>query len=242
MNICKHLGWTTSFLAMSVAATSVSAQDTGAPGGEPAASPQEDTADTEAQGIVITGIRASQKASIDAKRNLGVVADVLTAEDIGKFPDKNVAEALQRVPGVVINREFGEGERVSLRGTAPNLTKTLVNGHGIATADWFVLEQLSATRSFNYLTLPSEIVGQLEVYKSPQADVEEGGIGATINVNTRDPLDLAAWTISGSAQGVYSDKRGSIDPQVSGLISWKNASETFGVLVGGVYQKRKIRP
>ena len=101
------------------------------------------------------------------------------------------------MPGIVINREFGEGERVSLRGTAPNLTRTLVNGHAIATADWFVLEQLAATRSFNYLTLPSEIVARLDVYKSPQADVDEGGIGGTINVHTRNPLDLEPFTIFG---------------------------------------------
>jgi iron complex outermembrane receptor protein len=195
----------------------------------------------EADEIVVTGFRASLRESIEAKRDLGVVSEIITAEDIGKFPDKNVAEALQRVPGIVINREFGEGERVSLRGTAPNLTKTLVNGHAIATADWFVLEQLAATRSFNYLTLPSEIVGQLEVYKTPQADVEEGGIGGTINVKTRNPLDLDPFTISASAQMVYSELRDSWDPQVSGLVSWKNADESFGILIGGVYQRRDIR-
>lgn len=191
--------------------------------------------------IVVTGIRGSVRASIQAKRDSSVVADILTAEDIGKFPDKNVAEALQRVPGIVINREFGEGERVSLRGTPLNFTKTLVNGHAIATADWFVLEQLAATRSFNYLTLPSEIVGQLEVYKSPQADVEEGGIGGTINVHTRDPLDLDPFTVSASAQMVYSELRDSWDPQGSGFVSWKNADETVGILLGAVYQKRDIR-
>ena len=191
--------------------------------------------------IVVTGIRASLRQSLEAKRTSSVIADILSAEDIGKFPDKNVAEALQRIPGIVINREFGEGERVSLRGTAPNLTKTLVNGHAIATADWFILEQLAATRSFNYLTLPSEIVGQLDVYKSPQADVEEGGIGGTINVHTRNPLDLKAFTVSASAQAAYSDSRGKVDPQLSGMVSWKNADETFGVLVGAVYQKRRIR-
>ena len=209
---------------------------------EAAADPQDSTQSTEeSEDIIVTGIRGSIRESIEAKRELGVISEVITAEDIGKFPDKNVAEALQRVPGIVINREFGEGERVSLRGTAPNLTKTLVNGHAIATADWFVLEQLSATRSFNYLTLPSEIVGQLEVYKSPQADVEEGGIGGTINVNTRDPLDLDPFTISASAQVVFSEKRDSWDPQFSGLVSWKNEAETFGVVLGGVYQKRDIR-
>ncbi|WP_034160149.1 TonB-dependent receptor [Sphingomonas sp. ERG5] len=191
--------------------------------------------------IIVTGIRESIQASITAKRQSSVISDVLTAEDIGKFPDKNVAEALQRIPGVVVNRVFGEGERVSLRGTAPNLTKTLVNGHSIATADWFILDQVASTRSFNYLTLPAEIVGQLEVYKSPQADVEEGGVGGTINVHTRNPLDLKALTVSASVQGVYSDLSGKLDPQVSGLFSWKNADETFGILIGGIYQKRQTR-
>jgi iron complex outermembrane recepter protein len=191
--------------------------------------------------IVITGIRGSIQAAIAAKRNSSVIADVLSAEDIGKFPDKNVAEALQRIPGVVINREFGEGERVSVRGTDKNLTKTLLNGHNVATADWFILDQQAATRAFNYLTLPSEIVGELEVYKSPEADIEEGGVGATINVHTRNPLSLAPFTVSASAQMVYSDRSKKWDPQVSGLVSWKNASETFGIIVGGNYQKRRIR-
>ena len=194
-----------------------------------------------ADDIVVTGIRAALQASIDAKRQSSVIADIISAEDIGKFPDKNVAEALQRVPGIVINREFGEGERVSLRGTAPNLTKTLVNGHGIATADWFILDQLSATRSFNYLTLPAEIVGQLDVYKSSQADVEEGGIGGTINVHTRHPLDLPRWSLNASVQGAYTERSDKFDPQASGLLSWKNDAGTFGVLLGGVYQKRRIR-
>ncbi|HWW59579.1 MAG TPA: TonB-dependent receptor [Sphingopyxis sp.] len=191
--------------------------------------------------IVVTGIRGSLREAIDAKRDLAVIADVVTAEDVGKFPDKNVAEALQRVPGIVVNREFGEGERVSLRGTAPNLTKTLLNGHSVATADWFILDQVASTRSFNYLTLPAEIIGRLEVYKSPQADVEEGGVGGTINVITRNPLDLEPLTLSASVQGVYSDLSGKFDPQLSGLVSWKNAGETFGVLVGAIYQKRRTR-
>ncbi len=191
--------------------------------------------------IVVTGIRGSLREAIDAKRDLSVIADVVTAEDVGKFPDKNVAEALQRVPGIVVNREFGEGERVSLRGTAPNLTKTLLNGHSVATADWFILDQVASTRSFNYLTLPAEIIGRLEVYKSPQADVEEGGVGGTINVITRNPLDLDPLTLSASVQAAYSDLSGKVDPQVSGLVSWKNDDETFGVLVGAIYQKRRTR-
>ena len=243
MNTAHRLALSVSAVALAAAATPALAAQQPTPAEEAPnnAPPSGQVEDAEGEEIVVTGIRGSLQAAVRAKRNSDVVADFITAEDIGKFPDKNVAEALQRVPGVVINREFGEGERVSLRGTAPNLTKTLVNGHAIATADWFVLEQLSSTRSFNYLTLPAEIVGQLDVYKSPQADVEEGGIGGTINVHTRDPLDLDPFTVSASAQLVYSELRDSVDPQVSGLVSWRNKAETLGILVGGVYQKRDIR-
>lgn len=240
MTVVRLLGVTVSSLALAVAAQAQTSDvpTNSPPSGAVSAAPDDNEDSTE---VIVQGIRRSLRLSLDAKRSSSVIADVLSAEDIGKFPDKNVAEALQRVPGVVINREFGEGERVSLRGTAPNLTKTLVNGHAIATADWFILEQLAATRSFNYLTLPAEIVGQLDVYKSGQADVEEGGIGGTINVHTRAPLDLKAFTVSASVQAVYSEKRDSVDPQVSGMVSWKNGAETFGILVGGVYQKRDIR-
>jgi iron complex outermembrane receptor protein len=226
MQKSNRLFATASIFAFATCVTPAAAQGTDAP---------------PADEIVVTGFRGSVAQSIDAKRDLAVIADVVTAEDIGKFPDKNVAEALQRVPGVVVNREFGEGERVSLRGTAPNLTKTLLNSHTVATADWFILDQVASTRSFNYLTLPAEIVGRLEVYKSPQADVEEGGIGGTINVITRKPLDLEPFAVSASLQGVYSDLSGKLDPQVSGLVSWKNADETFGILIGGIYQKRRTR-
>lgn len=191
--------------------------------------------------LVVTGIRASQAASIETKRNAGAVVDSITAEDVGKFPDKNVAESLQRVPGVVINREFGEGERVSVRGTAPNLTRTLLDGHGLATADWFILDQLSATRSFNYLMLPSEIIGKVNVYKSPTAALEEGGVGALIDVETRRPLDLKPLYVAGSLQVDYNERSGKTNPAGSALFSWKNDAETFGVLVAGIYEKREIR-
>ncbi|HET6971172.1 MAG TPA: TonB-dependent receptor plug domain-containing protein, partial [Phenylobacterium sp.] len=183
--------------------------------------------------LVVTGIRASQEASIQTKRNAEAVVDAITAEDVGKFPDKNVAEALQRVPGIVINREFGEGERVSVRGTAPNLTRTLLDGHGLATADWFILDQLSATRSFNYLMLPSEIIGKVNVYKSPTAALEEGGVGAVIDVETRRPLDLKPLMISGSLQGNYNERADKWNPALSGLASWHNADNTLGVLIAG---------
>lgn len=191
--------------------------------------------------IIVKGIRGSLQQSLDTKRNADTLVDAVTAEDIGKFPDKNVAESLSRVPGVVINREFGEGERVALRGLAPNQTKTLLNGHSVATADWFVLEQLAATRNFNYLVLPSEIVGQLQVHKSPRADMEEGGIGGTVNVITRKPLDLERFEAAFSAEAAYTTRSDSVDPQFSGILSWKNEAETFGILAAGVFQQRELR-
>lgn len=202
--------------------------------------------ETDAQGeevetVLVTGIRASLAESLDVKRESQAVVDVITSEDVGKFPDKNVAEALQRVSGVSISREFGEGERVSIRGTAPNLNRTQLNGHSIATADWFVLDQLSATRSFNYLMLPTEVIGQTEVYKGSQADLDEGGVGGTVNIRTRNPLDLPAATFSASLQGSYTDLADTTDPQVGALFSWKNDAQTWGFLVAGIYQERNLR-
>src|SRR5262245_2140071 len=185
----------------------------------------------EVETVLVTGIRASLAESLEVKRESQTVVEVITSEDIGKFPDKNVAEALQRVSGVSISREFGEGERVSIRGTAPNLNRTQLNGHSIATADWFVLDQLAATRSFNYLMLPTEVIGQTEVFKGSQADLEEGGIGGTVNIKTRNPLDLDDLTISASLQGSYTDLADTTDPQVGALVSWKNEADTFGLLL-----------
>lgn len=200
-----------------------------------------DGAPEEENAIIVTGIRASLADAVATKRNADAIVDAISAEDIGKFPDRNVAESLQRVPGVVTNREFGEGERVALRGLNSNLTRTLVNGHAVATADWFVLDQLSATRNFNYLVMPSDVVGELQVFKSPTADIEEGGIGGTVNVLTRKPLDIDPFVAAISLEGAYTERADSLDPQVSGVLSWSNDAGTFGILAAGVYQKRNIR-
>lgn len=191
--------------------------------------------------VVVTGIRAGLRTALETKRNASTVMDALAAQDVGKFPDKNLAEAIQRVPGVVLSRDFGEGERISLRGTAPNLTRTLLNGHALATADWFILDQLNTTRSFNYLMLPSDIIGRVAVYKGSQADLEEGGIGGTIDVETRKPLDLDSLTITGSVEAAYSEMSEKTKPNASAMLSWKNAGETFGILGAVTYQDREIR-
>jgi iron complex outermembrane receptor protein len=197
--------------------------------------------------IVVTGIRASIQASLNQKRNNDMVSEVITAQDIGKFPDKNVADSLGRLTGVnVVTGSaaaggFGENSTVSIRGTDPTLNLTLLDGHSIATGDWFVLDQTSGGRSFDFSLLPSEIVGKLEVYKSSEADLPEGGIGGTINLHSRMPLDLPAGLATVTAQANYNDLAGKWEPQVSGLYSWKNASQTVGILAAGFYQKRAFR-
>jgi len=197
--------------------------------------------------VVITGIRASIQASLDRKRTNDMVSEVLTAQDIGKFPDKNVADSLGRLTGVnVVTGSaaaggFGENQSVSIRGTDPSLNLTLLDGHSVATGDWFVLDQMNGGRSFDFSLLPSEIVGSLEVYKSSEADIPEGGIGGTINLHSRKPLDLPRGTVSLTGQAVYNDLAGKWTPQASGLVSWKNDAGTFGVLAAGFFQKRDFR-
>ncbi|OLF73890.1 hypothetical protein AWH62_06955 [Maricaulis sp. W15] len=202
---------------------------------------QAQTSDQAEDVITVQGIRQSLAAAIDQKRDSDAIMEVISATDIGRFPDKNVAESLQRLTGVTIQREYGEGERVAIRGIASNRNLTQLNGHAVATADWFILDQLSATRSFNYLMLPSEIVSSVNVYKSGQANIDEGGVGGTVNVITRRPLDLDAGEGRVSLQGAYSELADSITPYASGLFSWKNEAETFGILFSGVYQERDLR-
>ncbi|MBY5992646.1 TonB-dependent receptor [Ferrimonas balearica] len=189
--------------------------------------------------IEVRGIRASQQASLNEKRFSNSVVDAITAEDIGKFPDRNVAESLQRIPGVTIQRQFGEGASVSIRGAGDDLTLTTLNGQNVASTGWFVLEP--AKRSFNYELLPSEIVGDLVVYKSSQADLLEGGVGGTVEVNTRKPLDLDSLSVYASAAGLYQSDSEEWDPLASGLVSWKNENETFGVMLSGVMQDRSLQ-
>ena len=231
---------------LSVSLSSISfAQTPPPPAPQPAPAPAKQPADQQQQPvteeITVLGVAESLSEAVKVKKDSPAIVDAIVAKDVNKLPDKNLAEAAQRVPGVVINREFGEGERVSLRGLSPNLVHTTVNGHNVAVADWFVLEQLAATRSFNYLLLPSELIGLLTVYKSPTADLDEGGIGGTIDVKTRKPLDLKSGAFSGSLQDAYTQKSSSNDPNMSALYSWKNDANNMGLLLSGVLDKRNIR-
>jgi iron complex outermembrane receptor protein len=204
----------------------------------------------EASTVVVTGVRAALEQSIRQKRNADAVVEVVTAEDIGKMPDKNVADAIQRLPGVNTQSSaggeggFGENDRVSLRGTSPSLQQTLFNGHAISTGDWFVLNQYGGNvgRSESFSLLPSELVGSVVVQKSATADLVEGGVSGAINVITRRPLDLKQpLTVEASVQDNYNDLAGKNKPQFSGLLSWKNSDNTFGVLLQGFSEKQAVR-
>jgi iron complex outermembrane receptor protein len=193
------------------------------------------------QEVVVYGIRASLRESLESKKDATGVSDFLTAEDVGKFPDKNLAEALQRIPGIVTQKDFGEGERINLRGTISTLTQATLNGHGLSTADWFILDQQNATRSFNYLMLPADLIGRVEVEKTAQADVQEGGIGGTVNVQTRKPLDLQPVTAYASLEGARNDRAAKTSPYATGLVSFKDQDNHFGFLLAAIYQEHHIR-
>ena len=201
------------------------------------------------ESITVTGIRQSLERSLETKRNADAVVEVITAEDIGKLPDKNIADAVQRVPGVTISSAaggeggFDENDRVSMRGTNPSLTQTLINGHSVATGDWFVLDQVGTVgRSVSFTLLPSEIVSQVIVRKSATADLVEGGVAGNVDIITRKPLDFRKpFTAEASVQAVYADLPGKTDPQFNGLVNWKNEAGTMGVMLQGFYEKRHLR-
>ncbi|WP_397533229.1 TonB-dependent receptor [Roseateles sp.] len=192
--------------------------------------------------VVVTGIRASLETAANIKKNASAVVDAVSAEDVGKLPDADVGQALGRIPGISVGRAFGQGASVSIRGSDPQMTYTTLNGQTVASTGWY--DQMDIDRSFNYSLLPAELIGGMEVYKSSQANLTEGGIGGTVIVKTRKPLDLAAGAAFASVKygiGTISDP----EKEVSGLYSWKNSARNFGVLVAaahsdGTYIRRGI--
>jgi iron complex outermembrane receptor protein len=199
---------------------------------------KQDSAESDVEVIEIRGIRASTKKNLNQKRFANSIVDAITPEDIGKFPDKNVAETLSRLPGVTISRDFGEGEGVTIRGFTPNQNVTLLNGQAVGTAQWFVLNNTG--RNFNFEMLASEMVGGIEVYKSPQADIEEGALGGTVIVNTRKPLDMESGTIVGSVDMQYSELPDQVDPSAAIVSAWSNEDQTFGINFSAALQNRTV--
>ena len=197
--------------------------------------------------IEVTGIRASLEKSIAVKKDAATNVEVVTAEDVGKMPDKNIADALSRLSGV--NVQYGaalamdEAERIAIRGTSPNLNLTTINGHSLSSGDWHVGDQAAASgRSVGFGLMPSQLIGQAIVYKTGQADVVDGGVAGTVDIITRKPLNFRKGLSAEVALGaVHASLANKTDPQVSGLLAWKNDDNTMGVLLQGFKEDRHLR-
>ncbi|MBC3885123.1 TonB-dependent receptor [Undibacterium griseum] len=199
------------------------------------------------QEVVVTGIRASLQQSINQKRNAESLVEVITAEDVGKMPDKNVADSLQRIPGVNVATAggteggFGENDRVSLRGTPSALTLTTFNGHTVSSGDWYAANISGGGRSVSYSLFPSELIGRVTVHKSSQADLIEGGAAGSVDIESRKPLDFKQQlSAMGSVEGVRSSLSGKNNAQLSGLVNWKNDDNSMGIMVQAFDQKRSL--
>lgn len=205
--------------------------------------------DNALQEIVVTGYRKSVEQSLEAKRAETNSIDVITAEDIGKMPDKNVADSLARVPGLTTSSSgadeggFDENDRISMRGTNPSLTQTLINGHNVASGDWFVLDQTTEVgRSVSYTLLPSEIVSKVVVEKTSSASLVEGGVAGSVDIITRKPLDFTKdFTLEASAGAVYADLPDKTDGQFSALANFKNDANNFGIMLQLFSETRHLR-
>ncbi|MFC3580937.1 TonB-dependent receptor [Sphingomonas hylomeconis] len=184
--------------------------------------------------IVVRGVRGSLLRSIQAKRNAETIIDAISAEELGKFPNRNVAEALANIPGVTVGRDGrGEGRSVTVRGLGENFAITTLNGR--------ILPTDGADRSFAFDVLPSEIISGAEVSKAVRSSELEGSIGGNINLRTARPLDRTGTHASGSVEGQYNDLVDKGGYKVTGVISTTFANDTMGVMVGASYNKYKFR-
>ena len=199
--------------------------------------------DPEVQAIVVTGLRAGMQSTLNLKRDSDGIVDGVVAEDMGKFPDTNLAESLQRISGVSIDRSNGEGQTVTVRGLGPDFNMVLLNGRQMPTTN---LGDRGG-RAFDFSNLSPDVISQLQVYKTGRVEDSAGGIGATINVITARPFDSpgfhASFGIKGiddkSGQNVPSQMEfGKVTPELSGIISDTSADGRFGVLFALDYQKR----
>ncbi|WP_046658123.1 TonB-dependent receptor [Lysobacter capsici] len=190
--------------------------------------------------VVVTGIKGSLTSSMNLKRDAQGVVDGIAAEDIGKFPDTNLAEALQRISGVSIDRSNGEGSRVTVRGVGPDFNLVLLNGRQMPTA--------TGGRAFEFSDLAAESISAVEVFKTSRAATPTGGIGATINIKTARPLDNPGLHANAGIKGIWdgSDddlpgayKGDSVTPDVSGIFSNTSADGRFGIALSANYQKRE---
>jgi TonB-dependent receptor len=240
MNISRHNNIRAALFAASAfgalgLAQAAAAQDAAAPA-ETAAAPQgSETAD-----IVVTGIRASLESATNAKKNAVAFGDSIFAEDIGKLPATNLAETLNRMPGVGLNRDInGEGTQVAIRGLGPSFTRVLLNGSQLQVASDGGTNGGSANREVDLDFFPSELFTRLDLAKSPSPSTLEGGIAGTVNLRNARPFDKEGTHVTVVAQGQYTDNNDKFSPR--GAIVASHTTDTFGILVGVAGVKTKTR-
>lgn len=199
-------------------------------------------ADAPMQTVEVTGIRASLAKSLAVKKAAVANVEVVTAEDIGKMPDKNLADSLQRLTGVAVRTDYDEAEKVSMRGTNPDMSLILFNGHTVSGGDWYVSDQGSSSRSTSLSLMPSSVLNQAVVYKTSQANIADGGLAGTVNVTTRKPLaQQVRLSDMVSMGGAYAQLPDKYSPDFNASINWKNEANTFGFIVQGFAEKRFVR-
>lgn len=189
--------------------------------------------------IIVTGFRESLQAAINVKKNSVAAVDAIVAEDIAKFPDQNLAESLQRIPGISISRDAGEGRSITVRGLSSQFTRVRVNGmETVATS----VDGASANRdrAFDFNVFASELFSSLVVRKTAEASLDEGSLGAVVDLNTGNPLaGKSGFTGAASVVGSYNDLSDKIGPRLAGLLSWKNDAGTFGASLSAAYSHTK---
>ena len=189
------------------------------------------------EAVTVSGFRSSLEQSLDMKRQANDSSDSIMAEDIAKFPDLNVSESLQRIPGITLARDQGEGRQISVRGLNSTFTRVRINGmEALATTgSEDVSGGANRGRSFDFNVFASELFSQLTVHKTASAEVEEGSLGATVDLHTAHPFDKPGFTLVTSAQAGYNDMSGGFNPRFAGLVSDTFMGGRLGVLVSAAY-------
>jgi iron complex outermembrane recepter protein len=192
--------------------------------------------------VTVTGFRGSLEKALDVKRNSAVAVDSIMAEDIAKFPDLNLSESLQRVPGVAISRDAGEGRQISVRGMGGGFTRTLVNGMELLSTGGGTDASggTNRTRTFDFNVFASDLFNQLSIEKTASAETEEGSLGSTVMLYTAHPLDIHGFKFAASAKGEYNQLAGTTTPRFSALISDTFMGGRLGVLISGAYTNRDL--
>ncbi|MDC7684181.1 TonB-dependent receptor [Asticcacaulis sp. BYS171W] len=213
--------------------------------GAPALAQETTAANDDTTTVVVTGYRQSLQQSLTQKKNSDALIDVITAEDVGKFPESNLAEALQRLPGISIERENGEGRTITVRGLGGDFVRTRLNGLETVAASGVNEGQtaVNRTRGFDYNVFASELFSSLSVRKSAEANEDEGSLGATVDIDTGRPLDMRydkgkTHKVLFSAQDTYYDNGGEHNPRYAVLFAKKLMGGKLGFLFSGAYSKR----